>query len=62
MKNFFLSGLLFIALCGRAQEYRIAEIIDIAPVPAAFPVGFALLTHGDKQFVSYYDADKNMTV
>jgi len=45
-----------------AQNYRIAEIVDIAHVPAAFPVGFALQTHGDKQFVAYYDSAKNMTV
>jgi len=38
------------------------ETIDIAPVWAGHPVGFCLLTHGDRQFVAYYDADRRMTV
>ena len=38
------------------------ETIDIAPVWSGHPVGFALLTHGDQQFVAFYDAQRNMTV
>jgi hypothetical protein len=36
--------------------------VDIAPVWAGHPVGFDLLTHGDRQFVAFYDAERNMTV
>ncbi|MBI4889118.1 MAG: BNR-4 repeat-containing protein [Acidobacteria bacterium] len=36
--------------------------IDIAPVWAGHPVGFALLTHGNQQFVAFYDADRHMSV
>ncbi len=36
--------------------------MEIAPVLAHFPVDFCLVTHGDMQFVGYYDADHNMTV
>ncbi len=38
------------------------EIIDIEPVWAAHSVGFCLLTHGDQQFVAYYDAKRQMTI
>jgi hypothetical protein len=36
--------------------------LDIAPVWSGHPVGFALLTHGDQQYVAYYAADRQMTV
>ncbi len=36
--------------------------LDVAPVWAGQPLGFALLTHGDQQYVAYYSADRHMTV
>ncbi|MDR2037169.1 MAG: BNR repeat-containing protein [Bacteroidales bacterium] len=46
-----------------SQEYPIIqEVCDISYVPSSFPVGFALCTHGNQQFVAYYDSAKNMTV
>ena len=36
--------------------------LDIAPVWAGHPVAFDLLTHGDRQFVAFYDAERRMTV
>lgn len=36
--------------------------IDIAPVWSGQPVGFALLTHGDQQYIAYYAADRKLTV
>lgn len=41
---------------------EMTETINVAPVWAGHPVGFCLLTHGDRQFVAYYDADRRMTV
>lgn len=38
------------------------EVLDIAAVWAGHPVGFNLLTHGERQFVAFYDADRKMTV
>src|SRR5205823_12233165 len=38
------------------------EALDIAPVWSAHPVGFALLTHGDRQFVAFYDVERRATV
>jgi len=38
------------------------EAADVAPVWAGHPVGFHLLTHGDHQFVAYYDDQRRMTV
>jgi len=36
--------------------------LDIAPVWSGHPVGFALLTRGDQQYVAYYAADRKLTV
>ena len=36
--------------------------LDVAPVWSGHPVNFALLTHGDQQYVAYYAADRQMTV
>jgi hypothetical protein len=36
--------------------------LDIAPVWAGHPVGFALLTHPPHQFVAFYDDQRKMTV
>ncbi len=38
------------------------DVVDIKPVWAGHPVGFHLLTHGERQFVAFYDADRQMTV
>ncbi len=35
--------------------------IDVAPVWAGHPVGFALLTNGERQYVSFYDAERELT-
>jgi len=42
-----------------------AELIEELPLDdvwAGHPVGFQLTTHGDGQFVAYYDAERHMTV
>ncbi|MGP8261009.1 MAG: BNR repeat-containing protein [Acidobacteriaceae bacterium] len=36
--------------------------LDLEPVWSGHPVGFALLTHGDRQFVAFYDASRRMTI
>lgn len=38
------------------------QVIEIAPVWSGHPVGFALLTHGERQYVAFYDANRRMTV
>jgi len=40
----------------------VEEIIDVTPVWSGHPVGFSLLTRQDKQFIGFYDADRNLTV
>jgi hypothetical protein len=40
----------------------IAETVDIEDVWSGHPVNFALVTHQDRQFAAYYDANRNMTV
>ena len=45
-----------------AAEYRVAEDLAVAKVPSWFPVRFCLLTHGEKQYVAYYDDQHQMTV
>jgi hypothetical protein len=43
-------------------EEKITESLKVADVWAGHPVGFALLTHGNRQFVAFYDAKRHMTV
>lgn len=63
-----LSGLLpSIVLLAAAQPSvasHVAQRIPVDSVWAGHPVGFALLTDaaGNRQFASYYDADRNMVV
>ncbi len=47
---------------GMNPRFRVQKSLEIAEVPSAFPVGFCLLTHGDRQYVAYYDKDHRMTV
>jgi len=42
--------------------WRVTDTIDIDTVPSWFPVGFCLLTHGDCQYVAYYNAEHEMRV
>jgi len=44
------------------QEEKVIESLKVADVWAGHPVGFALLTHQDQQFVAFYDAERYMTV
>jgi hypothetical protein len=48
-----------LAALGRADE---PAPLDVAPVWSGHPVGFALLTAGDRQLVGFYDADRRLTV
>jgi hypothetical protein len=59
-----LVGTLLIPVLGLAVpgEPIVVEAVDVAPVWSGHPVGFCLLSHGDRQFVAYYDADRRMTV
>lgn len=41
---------------------KVLEAVDIEWVWAGHRVGFCLLTHGDRQFAAYYDAERRMTV
>jgi len=46
----------------RESLWRVADRVDIETVPSWFPVGFSLLTHRQRQYVAYYDAQHRMTV
>ena len=45
-----------------AERLTVEQVIDVAPVWSGHPVRFALLTHGNRQFVAFYDAQRQMTV
>lgn len=47
--------------CG-AQAQHVAETLDVEPVWAGHPVGFCLLTNPPRQFVAYFNADRQLTV
>jgi hypothetical protein len=43
-------------------EPRVRRVVDVAPVWSGHPVRFALLTRGSRQFVAFYDAERQLTV
>lgn len=45
-----------------AQKETISQVIKIDEVWAGHPVGFCLLTHGDRQYIAYYNANRNMVL
>ena len=45
-----------------APRFKLEKSMDIATVPAGFPVGFCLLTDGPRQYVAYYDQQRRMTI
>jgi hypothetical protein len=59
---------LVLALCfclpadAGGPTWEIAERIEVGRVPSSFPVGFSLLTHGERQYVAYYDVEHRMTL
>ena len=77
MKNFcilsFLCLVLMLNACSPAgqksividetgQVETIEQVIEIDSVWAGHPVGFCLLTVGNRQYISYYNADRHMVV
>jgi hypothetical protein len=54
--------LLLSAVAANAAAPTVADVIDVAKVWPGEPVGFQLLTHGDKQYVAFYDANRHMVV
>ncbi len=53
---------LLYALIGCGTEMKVENRVDVMPVWSGHPVGFNLLTHGKRQFVGFYDAERRMTV
>lgn len=46
----------------RDQAEVLIKTIPIDFVWAGHPVGFSLMTHGDRQYIAYYNEDRHMTV
>lgn len=46
----------------RKQTEKTEEIIPVDKVWAGHPVGFALLTHGNRQYISYYNDERHIMV
>ncbi len=44
------------------QNMELVERIEVAPVWSGCPVGFAMLTHSNRQFLAYYSAERVMTL
>ena len=58
----FSFSLVFSTESMSAPSYRIVEALEIDTVPSWFPVGFCLLTHGEQQYVAYYNEQHQMVV
>jgi len=54
-------SLLLLSLSSSFSQTTRKETI-VAPALSDFPVAFSLLTHGNKQFVAFYDPEHRMTV
>ena len=50
------------ACAASGQKWDVAERVEVAPVWSGCPVGFAMLTHSNRQFLAYYSADRVMTL
>ncbi len=46
----------------RGQKMELVERVEVAPVWSGCPVGFAMLTHSNRQFLAYYSAERVMTL
>ncbi|WP_291370003.1 BNR repeat-containing protein [Cyclobacterium sp.] len=46
----------------RDQGKALQKSIPIDRVWSGHPVGFSLMTHGDRQYIAYYNEDRHMTV
>jgi hypothetical protein len=44
------------------RQLEVAERVEVAPVWAGCPVGFAMLTHTNRQFLAFYGAERVMTL
>jgi len=49
-------------LAGMLPALALATTVDIAPVWPGHPVGFDLITHGGRQFVAFYNDQRQMTI
>jgi len=46
----------------REAKWRVTDTLEVDQVPSWFPVRFSLLTHGQRQYVAYYNAEHDMMV
>jgi len=53
-------GLLAMQVTADAQEIK--RVMDVSPVWSGHPVGFAALTASNRQYLAFYDAERQMTV
>lgn len=66
----FVLGFLFLAALTAGQAYggeggsvwNVEETVEVDTIWSAVSVGFCLLTHGEMQYVAYYDSERNMAV
>ena len=58
------AGIMSFTLAGKelSSQFKVEESLDVAEVPAGFPVGFCLLTAGKTQYAAYYNKERRMTV
>lgn len=68
IRSFIVTVIASLALTSCVTSPRViqrsteVDSVDVAPVWAADPVGFALLTHAPYQYVAFYDANRRLTV
>lgn len=50
------------ALFENPVKIKILECLEVDSVPADFPVSFSFLTSGERQFIAYYNKNRNLTM
>ena len=60
MRRMVLAGCLISAIA--SAEPTVVDTLPIDTVWAGHPVGFCLMTHGEHQYVGYYNAERQMVV
>ncbi len=65
MRNLFILLILLTVFTQSCKDYSVnsvAQVIEIDSVWAGHPVGFSLYTHGNRQYIAYYNSERSTVV
>lgn len=62
VERFATVAAIALVLTVSAKRLEVVARLDVEPVWAGNPVGFSMLTHSNRQFLAYYNAEREMTL